>query len=244
MATGSVLAPSLLALGTFGCLESNLASTFPTLPGGGSTSRSFASRSVMIGVAGRCGMGFMGLYRAAASRAAMLEGEGIRSKPSSGTARVLELLDLPSGAVSLAQQCLHPRTITYSAYASARARHRAWHCSSRSRPSNPASTASQCPMASRSAKLHPCLLWWLPGAHRCPRPCTCWPAALASQAASKRRTTRRAGRHRGHCAACCRCLAGQEACCGRWLSSSGAHWMETIKRCSGANSQASLPACA
>lgn len=103
IATGSVLAPALLGLGTFCCLESSLASTFPTLPAGGSTSRSFASRSVMIGVDDRCGTGFMGLCRAAASFAAMFEGEGTRSKLSSGTARVLELLDLPGVAVSAAR---------------------------------------------------------------------------------------------------------------------------------------------
>lgn len=71
---------------------SSLASTFPTLPDGGSTSRSFASRSLVISgprgwVAGR-----RGLRRAAANVAAVYAGEGARSTWVSGTPSELELL--------------------------------------------------------------------------------------------------------------------------------------------------------
>lgn len=71
---------------------SSLASTLPTLPDGGSTSRSFASRSLIIfgpraWVAGR-----RGLRRAAANVAAVCAGEGARSTWASGTPSELELL--------------------------------------------------------------------------------------------------------------------------------------------------------
>ena len=97
-ATGSGLASSLLVpVDTFCCLESSLASTLPTLPGGGRTSRSFAALSDMTGTAEGWDMGFIGLCLAAASFAAMFEGEGTGEREvSSGTARLLELLDLPS----------------------------------------------------------------------------------------------------------------------------------------------------
>jgi hypothetical protein len=52
-------------------------------------------RSLMADVGETIGIGFRGLYLAAASLAAMFEGEGVRSpRWSSGTPRVLELLDL------------------------------------------------------------------------------------------------------------------------------------------------------
>ena len=97
-ATGSALPSSLFfPVDTFCCLESILANTFPTLPGGGRTSRSFASLSDMAGTVEGCGTGFIGLYLAAASFAAMFEGEGTGSgRLSSGTARLLELFVLPS----------------------------------------------------------------------------------------------------------------------------------------------------
>jgi hypothetical protein len=64
-------------------------------------SRSVLSRSLMMlrslvaDIWETFGNGFLGLYLAAASFAAMLEGEGVRSpRWSSGTPRVLELLDL------------------------------------------------------------------------------------------------------------------------------------------------------
>lgn len=98
MATACILGASLGGLGPLSDLASSLASTFSTLPGGGITSRPCVSRSAMLGVDARCGRGFMGLCRAAANWAAMLEGDGMRSKWSSGTARVLELLDLPDVA--------------------------------------------------------------------------------------------------------------------------------------------------
>ena len=80
-----------------GWLESNLASTFPTLPGGGITSASFCSLSDMAGVTGACTVGFDTVCREAASLAAMLEGEGIRSAElSSCTPRALELDELLS----------------------------------------------------------------------------------------------------------------------------------------------------
>lgn len=124
-ATGSALVSSLLLLvAIFCCLESILANTFPTLPGGGRTSRSFASLSDMVGAAEGCGMGFMGLYLAAASFAAMFEGEGTGSRRlSTDTARLLELFDLPSttcqsgarlASLSSRTQRLHGRGIRSS----------------------------------------------------------------------------------------------------------------------------------
>lgn len=81
--------------GAFGFVESSLASTFPTLPGGGRISLSFASLSLMTDAAVPCTGGFMGLYLAAASLAAMFDGDGACSNElSSRTARVLELLAL------------------------------------------------------------------------------------------------------------------------------------------------------
>jgi hypothetical protein len=76
---------------------SSLASTFPTLPDGGSTSRSSASLSLAIitGVLGGAA-GLSGLMRAAASLAAVYDadadGEGARSLWVSGTLKELELL--------------------------------------------------------------------------------------------------------------------------------------------------------
>lgn len=71
---------------------SSLASTFPTLPNGGSTSRSFASRSlIMFGPRAR-GAGCRGPRRTAANLAAVYDGEGARSTWVSGTPSELELL--------------------------------------------------------------------------------------------------------------------------------------------------------
>jgi len=82
------------------CLESSLARTLPTLPSGGSTSRSLAVFSFMMGVGVGWGIGLMGLNLAAASFAAMLEGEATSSAElSSGTARLLELLDGLNGCI-------------------------------------------------------------------------------------------------------------------------------------------------
>lgn len=165
-AIGSVLASFVLpTLGAFCCLESSLASTFPTLPGGGSTSRSFTSRSGMIGLFVVGDMGFIGLYRAAASLAAIFEGDGIRSATLwSGTARALELLDLPtstqcqhsSAACYLMQlrQCIW--TSTYSAIAWARHKARQDFLSSHLSSSSP--KASQISKVLWSAAFHRCLL--------------------------------------------------------------------------------------
>lgn len=58
-------------------------------------SRSVVSRSLITDIGETCGSGFLGLYLAAASFAAMFEGDGVRStRWSSGTPSVLELLDL------------------------------------------------------------------------------------------------------------------------------------------------------
>lgn len=77
-----------------GLEESSLASTLPTLPAGGWTLLCSASPSYTISTAGVWAGCFIGLYRAAASLAAMLEGDVPGSgRPSSGTASVLELLE-------------------------------------------------------------------------------------------------------------------------------------------------------
>lgn len=93
METDPIL-PLRLCRPALGFLGSSLARTFPTLPLGGRTSPSFMSRSLMIGFTVACGIGFMGLYRAAANFAAMFDGEGMRSRcGSSGIPRLLELLE-------------------------------------------------------------------------------------------------------------------------------------------------------
>lgn len=71
---------------------SSLASTLPTLPDGGSTSRSFASRSLIMFEPRAWGADRRGLRRAAASVAAVCAGEGARSTCVSGTPSELELL--------------------------------------------------------------------------------------------------------------------------------------------------------
>ena len=97
---------------------SSLASTFPTLPDGGSTSRSSASLSlaIMLGVLGGAA-GLSGLMRAAASLAAVYDadadadadGEGARSLWVSGTLKELELLTcLGEGCGLLALRELPP----------------------------------------------------------------------------------------------------------------------------------------
>lgn len=97
---------------------SSLASTFPTLPDGGSTSRSSASLSlaIIIGVLGGAA-GLSGLMRAAASLAAVYDadadadadGEGARSLWVSGTLKELELLTcLGEGCGLLALRELPP----------------------------------------------------------------------------------------------------------------------------------------
>ena len=55
------------------------------------------SRSLTADIGEACGGGFIGLYLAAASFAAMLEGDGVRS--TSGTPKVLELFDLLSSCI-------------------------------------------------------------------------------------------------------------------------------------------------
>jgi hypothetical protein len=78
-----------------GPLVSSLARTLPTPPDGGRTSRSFACRSFMGDVLRLAwGAGRRGLWRAAASRAAMFEGEGPRVGVSGGGASECELCDL------------------------------------------------------------------------------------------------------------------------------------------------------
>jgi len=86
--------PLLLRGCWLGFLDSSLASTFPTLPEGGSTSLSFGWCSLMVGGTAAWGRGRRGLCRAAASRAAIFEGEETRSGWSSGTLSELELFDL------------------------------------------------------------------------------------------------------------------------------------------------------
>lgn len=86
-----------LVLGRWlGCLCaglcSSLASTFPTLPDGGSTSCSLASLSRIMPAALAWGAGRRGLRRAAATVAAAYAGEGVRLTLLSGTPRELELL--------------------------------------------------------------------------------------------------------------------------------------------------------
>lgn len=73
----------------FGGRESNRARTLPTLPTGGRASLSFMLSNVVFDGA----TALMGLDRATASFAAMLDGDGVRSTPCSGTPNVLELLD-------------------------------------------------------------------------------------------------------------------------------------------------------
>jgi len=83
----------LLSSGALGFVASSLASTLPTLPGRGRTSPSLASLSLITERAVSCVGIFMGLYLAAASLAAMLDGDGTCSnRPSSRTPSALELL--------------------------------------------------------------------------------------------------------------------------------------------------------
>lgn len=93
-ATGCEPPLSLLLRGLcgLGVCCSSLARTFPTLPDGGSTSRSLGSRSLTIAAALAWGAGRRGLRRAAASFAAVCDGDGARSTWLSGTPRELELL--------------------------------------------------------------------------------------------------------------------------------------------------------
>jgi hypothetical protein len=76
-ATDCELKLSLLFGG--GCLVSMRASMFPTLPEGGSTSLSLACRSLVMDALA-WGVGRRGLWRAAASRAAMFDGDEPRSR--------------------------------------------------------------------------------------------------------------------------------------------------------------------
>lgn len=73
-----------LALLLGGCgvaaVPSSLASTLLTLPAGGSTSLSVVSLSLNTLLVAVRGIGFIGLWRAAASFAAMFDGEGVRSE--------------------------------------------------------------------------------------------------------------------------------------------------------------------
>ena len=100
---GGIGASSKLSLLLRGCWRgdacwlgfccSSLASAVPTLPDGGSTSRSFASRSLIILGPRAWGAGRKGLRRAAANVAAVCAGEGVRwSAWVSGTPSELELL--------------------------------------------------------------------------------------------------------------------------------------------------------